>query len=411
MGLPGWSRGKVVVAAVAVVAVLAGDAVALGVREGDAEVDAGTVLARTTAFVRRNRTAHFVGRVRLEERSGRRRDVGSFSVTRLALEGDARFPGRAHFTVNYGGSHAEIIVLGRKVWSREADSRGDLNDQRWARDDAGSHDRRSGVVRPGDDGNDADPGQPQDLLRLLELARSPRLGDAPAGGRTTLVVDLDPEKAFGEAGEDVDEATMEITVDGDDGHPRRSVLRVLGQEVDLTVEYELSSWGESVSIEAPAKAEVDATPGIEEEAIGGFDEAPLLQPVAIPAGWVLDLAEVVEGEEDDCDRVYVDYVDPVSEDSGYLSLYQMAPDCGTDGEDDDEPEDGSLPFVAGPYRGTFVVDDGEVSAEMVAGDTLIRVFTDLSPEDLATVMSRLRPLDLGVTPEPLAGIGRARAGA
>lgn len=411
MAIGGWSRWKAMAIAGAIVAVLAGDGVTLAVRGSGGGPDAEAALARTTAFVGRNPSAHFEGRIRIEERSGRRRDVGSFSVSRLALEGDARFPGRAHFTVNYGGSHAEIIVLDRRVWSREADRRGQLDDQKWGRDDPGSRDRRSGVVRPQDDSGDADPGQPQDLLRLLEQGRSPRLVDRSSGDGSTLVVELDPEKAFGRSGEDVDEATMEVTFDGGSAAPRRWVLRVLGREVDLTVEYRLSSWGEPVSITAPPEADVDDTPGIDEEEVGGFDDAPLFQPVAIPAGWVLEFAEVAESDEEDCDQVNIDYVDPVSEDTGYLYLYQMALDCRTGGEDPDDPEDGSRPFVAGPYRGTFVVEDGELSAELVAGKTLVQVITDLSPEELSTVMSRLRPLDLSVTPEPLAGMGRPRAGA
>lgn len=395
------SRRTLLGVAVAIAAVLAGDAAALVAGQG--EVDAATLLARTTAFVRHNRSVHFEGGVRLEERLGRRRDVGSFSVTRLALEGDAHFSGRAHFTIDYGDNHAELIVLGLRVWSRQAERLGRLDDQKWSRADPGAEDRRSGVVRPGRRA-DGDPGQPQQLLRLLELGRRPHRVHRPGDG-TTFAVELDPGKAFGAFGEDVDEATLEVTVDDDGRTPLRAVLRVLGREADLAVDYRLSSWGERVAITAPALADVDPTPGIDEEEVAAFDEVPLLQPRGIPAGWELDVAAVVEGEGAECDRVDLDYIDPASDRTGYLYLHQMAVACRTD------PDEGWQPFAAGRYLGYFLLDDGQLSAELVAGETLLQVETDLSPDELATVLAHLRPLDLTVAPEPLSGVGRKRAGA
>lgn len=47
----------------------------------------------------------------------------------------------------------------------------------------------------------------------------------------------------------------------------------------------------------------------------------------------------------------------------------------------------------------------------MAGKALLQVETDLSPDELAAVLAHLRPLDLTVAPEPLAGLGRRRAGA
>ena len=168
----------------------------------------------------------------------------------------------------------------------------------------------------------------------------------------------------------------------------------------FTTEY--TGWGDHVTVEPPAESEIDPTPDIDEEDLAAYHDAPLLQPVGVPEGWALDGAYVVwaEGGEVACDQAEIDYLDPRDEIQGYLYLAEMAAGCA-----DLEPPPDSTPFVAGSARGWIESYDSEgVFAQIVVGPTVVEIDTDLSAASLARVLAELRPLDLTVEPEPIAGL-------
>ncbi len=231
------------------------------------------------------------------------------------------------------------------------------------------------------------------------------------GDETVVRAGLDPRDESGAGLSETSRGTIEITL-GKDSRPLRSVVEEMietegeddfpGIRIDARLEVEYSGWGEPVTVEAPSDAEIDRTPWVEEEAIAGFLDVPLLQPRGIPEGWVLDYADVLPADEFDgaCDQVEIDYISPDDE-FGYLYLYQSDIDCA-----DTEAPSESEPFVAGSNRGWIEADAeyGYTFAQIVVGRTVIEADTDLSPEALARVLSQLRTLDFTVEPDPIPGL-------
>src|SRR4029079_8804994 len=136
--------------------------------------------------------------------------------------------------------------------------------------------------------------------------------------------------------------------------------------------------------------------------VAAFRGAPLFQPAALPKGWVLTGADVLSPDEtaEDWPEGEIDYEDATSQDSGYLTMYELAATCA-----DPTAPPGSSAFVAGSYRGFVQVDQGEPDAQFSAGRTVIQVQTDLTPAQLAQVMARLVPLNLAKAPLPISGLG------
>ena len=144
----------------------------------------------------------------------------------------------------------------------------------------------------------------------------------------------------------------------DKGRPVRAVVEQtleveVGDEfpsfrIDSRSEHTFTGWGEPLDIEAPADDDIDRTPYIEEEAIAAYQDAPLLQPRGIPAGWVLAGADIYPSYAGDegCDQLELDYTDPDDESYGYLYLAEMSLDCA----DTEAPPD-SEPFTAGRQPG------------------------------------------------------------
>src|SRR5207245_2402047 len=99
-------------------------------------------------------------------------------------------------------------------------------------------------------------------------------------------------------GGSIKEATLNLTA-LDDGTVQRTAVTLKNSQANISIDYRWSKWGESVVIEAPTAAEIDATPDIAEEKVAAFKDAPLFQPAALPKGWVLNGADVLSADETD----------------------------------------------------------------------------------------------------------------
>lgn len=386
-----WLAGT----AAAVVALVAGNAV--GLATVDEEPSPGAVLDEARAFVERETRFRFVARITVESRDegAPRGRPGPSLVQRLELRGVASVPDRARFEVADGSSVTEVLVVGPRTWTRTAEERGDLGAERWAEPPADDTDDRDGVVRPGVQQDPRDVGEPQDLLRLLRAARQPTRNGTRDDGRPIVRAAVDPTAAFGAAiAEDVDEAVVHVSA-GPRGVLGELTLTVRGPTLDVDASYRFEDWGDDVRIAAPAPQEIDPTPTIDEEAVGGFTAAPLLQPRTIPEGWSLVGAGVLPADEtaEECEQVSLDFESADAE-TGYLYLFLVPADCpGLEAA-----PAGARPFTAGRNRGFVVVDGPSTYAQITVGRTIVQADTDLRPEDLARVLAALVPLDLAKPP-------------
>jgi len=391
----------------------------------DEPASAEALLAKARVFVADHQTVTFRGESRGESTSGgflAGEDVppeqATTVVTRALIEGVTSGSDRSRSVTRSDGSVREAIFIGDQVWSRFAESDRELPDQKWTEIDLGSgrFEDGPGVGRlggPGELTTSADIRDLASLSRLIDRAVSPTIVSR-SGGETVVRAGIYPVRGALSSPVAVDRGSFELTlVDG--GEPVRSVTEgtlVLVDEalegsgidprVEFRTEYEYSGWADPVDISSPAEADIERTPGVDEEAVAAFRDAPLYQPRGIPEGWMLNYALVVAAEDagSGCDQVEIAYTDPHDEYNGYLYLYEMSLDCG-----DLTPPPDSEPFSAGPNRGWVEsYDEQYVYAQLVVGGTVIDVDSDLPPDSLARVLGQLRSLDLTVEPEAIAGL-------
>jgi hypothetical protein len=391
-----------------VVLMLAGGAALLALRGGD---DSPTEVLET---VQRSVAGHDTVRFDLRGRVESEEEEGESYVTRLRAKGEAVFPDRFRLVDGIEEYFTEVIGVGDTFYLRAAEEEDELGKEKWARFDLSEEKAREGVTRlPGGPAvgfDEFDPealafeqfGQPPDIPRIVKAAHHPvverRYEDA-----TVLRGELRIDDAFVHGGDQLDEATVELTVT-EDGQLERLLLRFSGDPGNGRLDYHLSGWGEAVRVEPPPSHEIDPTPEIDEEAVANFKDTPLVQPRAIPEGWEQTFATVLEEDEteEECRQVEVDYEDPEDPDSGYLYMYELPGSCA-----DLEPPRRSRPFRAGPNSGWIDDDEEEaVSAQLVVGTTVLQIETDLDPDVLAAVLSQLVPLDVAKPPPGQPGLTR-----
>ena len=362
---------------------------------------ADQVVSRARAFVKAHPTAAFTGNLRAESTDAP--GSSTSSVLRFQVEGVSRLPSRARLIATASQGAAEIIAIEDKQFVRQAESKSALAQEKYAEVKADSSDARNGVVgSPRTLSDNADRlSAPNGIGALLAAVRDPVVV-AHAKGVNVVRSSLSPSTAFGALGSSIKQATLTLTAH-DDGTVDRTSVVLLNSQANVSVDYRWTKWGESVVIEAPTAAEIDATPGIAEERVAAFKDTPLFQPQALPKGWVLEGADVLGKDEtvEGCREVEVDYTDPTNADSGYLTMYELAASCANPAA-----PPGSQPFAAGPYRGFVHVAEGETDAQFLAGRTVVQVETDLTPSQLAQVMAHLVTLNLAKAPLPLSGLGQ-----
>jgi hypothetical protein len=393
-------RAVPIAAAVLVAAALVGALLVLVLGEDQPPL-AVRLLDRSRGFLAEARSATFETTTKIEadEELG-----GDFTVEG---KGVVAFPDRFRLSEESDGYTVEVIGIGEAYFVRESDDADDLGEEKWAEYDPADDDERSGVVRPpvGDEGLAGDPsgraaGSPTELGRILRNARAPRVVRETDGGRAVVRADLDADRAFGDViGEDLDSATVEVTTTRR-GRMSRIVIAYEAPEEKASIDYRLSAWDRPVQVAAPPEAEIDPTPTIDEEDIAEFTAAPLLQPAAIPEGWVFDGAFVLSPDEtvEGCEQVELDYVDPDDPDAGFLWIYLLPVSCA-----DLVPPPGSDNYPGRP--GWISEDEGFTDAQVVVGATVVQVQSDLPPDAIVAVLAELVPFDPNRRPGQLEGLG------
>ena len=389
-----WPRWVLPLLASAVVAVLIGSVTALVTTDEDPTP--AELLADARAFAKAQKTTTFAGRLEIETKEP---EGGTFTE-RTQISGRARLPDQARYRLVSQEFASEVIALGDRLYTRNADTADELGAKKWAEFGPDAADERSGVVRPPGPSEGADAlGDPIGLVKTLDAARRPFLVRHD-GDVSVIKADVDPARAFGDAVEGgIDRASVVLTLTDD--ALDRLVLDTSGDGGSVHADYRFTRWGAPVEVAAPAQAELDPTPGIEEEAIAAFkDVKQLLQPRGIPEGWVLDFAGILPEDmtAEGCEQLELDYIEPDDPDVGYLTLYELPKSCA-----DLEPPRGAEPFRAGPYSGFADESRDGVLAQIVVGDTVVQAETDLPLDAVARLLADLVPLNLQVPPVGLPG--------
>jgi hypothetical protein len=391
--------GRAVVAlAVAIMLLLTGAAGALLLAADDTP-EPEDLLHSAQRWVRENRSAHFESRSRFEDAQ----DSGASD--RLHAEGDLAAAGfRFHLKLGFG-FEAEVLSVGGKTFARQGEDEKALAKAKWGELEgfagaSGAHtvDEES-LTGPL-------PLTPAQLMDVVAHIKRPRLGaDKDDDGWFQLTGAVDIDRAYPHAATALDSAQADLRVDRH-GHLHRMLVKLEGPDGKGSADVRFSRWSRPVTLAAPAPDQIDPTPGIEEEAVAAFKAAPLFQPVAIPAGWVLDTAMVTDpgGEDGSCPEVEVFYTDPDNPDGAYLDLYESPASCA-----DLSVAAGSSTFSAGPATGSVAPDqgDGILTGVLVRGSTALSFETDMDLATLAAVLGDLRPMDLAVTPAALGPVSSA----
>lgn len=393
------AAGKSVVAmAVAILLVLTGAASALMLAHDDTP-EPDDLLRSAQRWVRENRSAHFESRSRYEDAS----DSG-FS-DRMRAEGDVGESGfRFHLKLGFG-FEAEVLSVGGKSFARQGEDRDAVAKAKW-----GELEGFAGASGPHTVDEESLTGPlpltPAQLLDVVANVKAPKLADGKDDdGWFQLIGAVDVDRVFPHATSTLDGAAADLRVDGD-GRLHRMLVEMDGPDGKGSADIRFSRWSQPVPLAAPSPDQIDPTPGIEEEAVAAFKETPLFQPVAIPAGWILDTALVLDagGDDSSCPEVEVFYTDPDNPDGAFLDLYQSPASCA-----DLSVAAGSSTFRAGSATGTVAPDEGDgiLAGVLVVGSTAISFETDLDLATLTAVLGDLRSMDLTVTPGVLTPVSAA----
>jgi hypothetical protein len=354
--------GAVVIALAAVVVTLI-----VVVGGTDSPPSAVTALARAQRFAEAADSVEYRGAQQLKfDAEG----TGNETVERTAFHEAAVFPDRSRSLAVYEDSAFEAIAVDGLLYSRDAADRDALEDVPWAEDE-------------GDAGFFALPAPPQDLPDLLAGARRPRLV-AHEHGITTLrvaVEEIEPDLVLSVA-DDGRLAGLGYASEDEFGS---EVVKILFEE-----------WNGDIDIEAPDASDIDPTPLIDEDAVTGYDDAPLYQPRTIPEGWVLDSASVLPDfattdEGDPCETVMLYFLEADREE-GFLSLYQAPEECALP-----RPQRAD-DFAAGANDGWIADELDFREGTLIVDGTMLQFDTDLTPEALPVLLGNLAPLDLASPP-------------
>lgn len=386
-------RGKAPVAlAVAILLVLSGAVGVLALAFDDTP-EPDDLLRSAQRWVKQNRSAHFQARSRYDD------STDSALSGRVRSEGDIGAAG-FRFRLSFGfGFEAEVLSVGSKSFAREGEDREALAQAKWGELEgfAGPSGPRTVAEESLTGPLPLTPGQLKDVVANVKRPRLVEGKDDDGWFQLTGSVDVD--RAFPHAASTLDVAEADLRVDGD-GRLHRMLVKLEGPDGKGSADVRFSRWSEPVKLAAPSPDQIDPTPGIEEEALAAFKATPLVQPVAIPAGWVLDSALVVDAGEEDgaCPEVEIFYTDPENPDGEFLDLYQSPASCA-----DLSVAPGSSTFRAGTATGTLAPDEGDgiLVGVIVVGSTAVAFETDLDQATLSAVLGDLRPLDLAVTPGAL----------
>ncbi len=345
------------------------------------------LLTKVQDFVDDAKTVEYEGDIETEF-SDPAAGGGAF-VQRGTLEESAIFPNRGRSVLEFPDFLTETIYVKKDVYIRDGESRTKLEETKFGKLDP---DAPGSIL--GTTGEFALFERPQDLGDALQAAQRPEIlreGD----GQLLVSVTFPPGELLSSGIEPFEEATGELVVTSE-GRPKRLTLNASGPDSRLEVAIRFTRWNGRVRIEAPKRADLDATPFIDEEAVAAYEDAALYQPGEIPDGWEAAVADVITAEQsvEGCAQVEVLYVDPEDELAGYMDMYMFPTACGSGAPP------GSEEFIAGPYRGFTYRDPqfGGAFYEIDVNGTRVQVDTDLPAEVVASILADLVPLDLDNPP-------------
>jgi hypothetical protein len=253
---------------------------------------------------------------------------------------------------------------------------------------------------------------PANVERLVRKASQPIVEEHLADGGLRLRTQLDPLPEFQKVAKHPI-PPVEATVDlAPSGLPTAVRFSVAVKGASEAIEATFRDWGADVAVEAPAEADIDHTPWIEEENLASVDPSILVAPTTVPGGLELASAYVYAYQDDgpkgtDCRSVDLSYsshtVDPfagkapdeVDVDAAnayydslpYVDVTISRAAC----DSDDTPFDQQLAGHASRNLG-----DGYV--EVQVGPAIVAVSSALSDAQLEALVGALRP----TTPEALA---------
>jgi hypothetical protein len=381
-----------ILSVVSALLVILGVLAALDVQRGPS---ADTVLERARAYVAEHPSVRFSGTMKVVIKA-KDSEVGEESSTTTRIKGEIESKGRAHAVVSAGKDGvSEVVALGAVIYVRVAETLGAVRNAKYAKFDTSTA-RGAGVQY------DTNQVKDLDLGAALAAARNPtKLRHN--GKLTTIEADVNVTKLVGEVlAHDIEEIKLRLVVHKS-GEVRSAVQLTGAQGAVITTDVSYTDWGSTIAIAEPQAGEIDPTPGIEEEKISAWEDAPLVMPKAIPAGWELSYADILSADEttEGCAEVEIDYEDVEDPDASYLYLYEFPNSCAKPfgGE-------GVFPFTAGPYRGFGKTSPEEGSlVQITVGGTTLQADSDLTIAELARVLSNLVPLNLSAKPGQIAGIG------
>lgn len=322
---------------------------------------AGEVLAEAKAYVAEHRSVRFSGQTSVKRATG--------DPLRSALRGEIGRNGRVRVVLSSESSGAaETVVDGERAYVRQADTIVTLARAKYAPFDA--DEAQDGA------GSDALRAKDLDIRALLRSVRDPVVLHRD-GGVTTITTDLEP-------------TTVEVAVHRG-GRVRSVVLRNAGDTEETTTTLRYRDWDADVSVAAPLASELDTTPGIDEEAVAAWRATALVMPKTLPRGWSLTYADLLPAAEtaEGCNQFELRY-EAAGEAPGYLNLYQFPQSCA-------QPPAGPdvIPFRAGKYEGVGLQtpDNGSL-AQITVGSSAVQADTDLSLDELSTILDEFVPLRL-----------------
>jgi hypothetical protein len=389
-----WSR---LVALVAVVALVAGGALwwAGADRRGDDEPEPSP-----PADERGTRVAYYeaLNRLRQSGAFAYRGDVHAvgYSVFRPAGQPAIDVSVDGAVNLNHGltrdvavdsmGRAAETIASGPTLWIRSAATVEELAAAPWqlAPSDGSALLGTAALARMV-----VSAGHPQEQPRD-EAGRRVIRGTLPAGDN--LVGDSDLLAG----------AELVLTLD-EDGDVARMVVTSAPADPQLRLELDITRIGEPEAISPPD----DGVTAVRRTIPVGLLEAAGVRPVElgqVPAGWKLTGAWVVAGAVPGaCPRLNLSYRHPESVLGDSLRLTVTSTQClwAEGGRGDPQP------LVAGSFQGSVYEGRSGTSGDIDDGTTRVSFLTDLSPEDAATVLASLRPLNPDAEPTSIDGIPAA----
>jgi len=385
-----WSR---LVAVVAVVAVVAGGALwwAGTNRAGDQGVEESEPSSQRDG--RHTRDAFYQALNRLGQAGAfaYRGDVHAvgYSVFRPAGQPalDVRVEGAVlmehglsrDVAVDAMGRAAETVTSGPTVWSRSAATAEALDTAEWQ-------------LTPSDgttiQGTTA-------VALMVVMAGDPQEEPRDASGRRVIRGTLPAGDQRVGASELLAGAELLLTLD-DDGDIVHMVVASAPEDPQLRLELDITRIGESQAIVPPE----DGQAAVRRTVAVGLLEAAGVRPLElgqVPAGWKLTGAYAMPAPPAGCPRLYLSYRHPQSVRLDSLMVVVTSTRCAWGLRGPGEAQ----PLTAGPFQGLVVEAGSRTTGDVDDGTTRVSFVTDLSPEELATVLASLRPFDPDAELAPL----------